>query len=225
MNIKTITLFLFTAIFFTSCKKQVMSQEELSTNLHNEWCSCLQKSNSNFEEILTKDAIKCLSIVMTTYVNDSINYQQIKHLIEQKKYDASLTDYEKERLFGKELGSYIINNAVDNCDVYRQAVINMKKHYIALAQQEVTVNNLKDLDELINVLKEQLDALKNTKVTNVEAKNKISHFYTIYGLLLEYKNRPDQALEQYNMALELNPENSSAYGFKRLLLLKESKSS
>lgn len=145
-------------------------------------------------------------------------YNNIRAIVATKGYDNTLSDYEKEKLFGNELGKKLITDAVDNCVVYRQALIQFKKDYVEKAKQDMDSEDKMGTDELINNMQSYLDGIDTSQINNPQQMKQISTYFALLGLLYEYAGVEAAAIEQYNKAIMLDPENSNAVAFKKLLM-------
>jgi tetratricopeptide (TPR) repeat protein len=215
-------LFLLTILclstILTSCGNKQLTQEELSDKLSKDWCDCVKKQSEGktTEEIL-QISVNCIASVMLGYTQDKQLYDNMRMLIAAKGYDDTLSDYEKERLFGKELGRHLMGNAIDNCVVYRQALLEFKKYYIEKAKQDAGLEDIIEINEFINNMQAQLDELDMSQVNNLQTREQISNYYTMLGLLYEYTGKYTIAVKQYDKAILIDPE-SVAVDFKKLLV-------
>jgi tetratricopeptide (TPR) repeat protein len=139
-------------------------------------------------------------------------------LVAEKGYDDTLSDYEKEKLFGNELGKDLITNAVDNCVIYHQSLIQFKKYYAEKAKQDMDSDDKIETDKFINNMQSQLDEINISRINNLQTKKQISTYYVLLGLLYECADREAPAIEQYDKAILIDPENSNAVAFKKLLV-------
>jgi len=205
---------------FASCQNKVLNQNELSEKFNKDWCDCLKKQSKGKtpEEIIEQTTINCVLNVMTQYTEDKQLYDNMRMLIAAKGYDDSLSDYEKERLFGRELGNDLMRDAVDNCVVFRKALIEFKKYYIEKAQQAMGVDDEKDLNEWLDMMQKELDEIDINQVKNVQTRKRISNYYVLMGLVYENIKKESLAIEQYDKAVQFDEENTNAMGFKKLLV-------
>ena len=112
-----------------SCRDKQLSQDELSNKFNEDWCNCLAKQSEGKtpEEIVEQVAVNCVLNVLSRYTKDKQLHDNILSLVAEKGYDDSLSDYEKEKLFGKELGKNLMADAIDYCVVYRQSLIQFNR--------------------------------------------------------------------------------------------------
>lgn len=217
ISLPIVLFFLFTLV---ACQKKQLNQEELAIKLNNDWCNCMEDKSKEKtpEEIISQVSVSCTQSVLLTYTQDEQLYDNIRKLTADKGYDDSLSDYEKERLFGNELGQNLINEAVDNCVIYRQALIEFKKQYADKAKQNMNYDDKVETDKLINNMQSELDEINIDQVKNSQTIKQISNYYILLGLLYENAGRKAPAIEQYNKAILIDPENSKAATFKKLLV-------
>lgn len=203
-----------------SCQKKRLSQETLSDKFSKDWCDCMEKESEGKtpEEIISQVSLLCVQNVMLVYTQDEQLYGDIRKLVAEKDYDDTLSDYDKERLFGRELGLNLMANAVDNCVIYRESLIQFKRYYIEKARQDMKIEDKDDVYEFIDNMQKQLDEIDAASIDNTGTKDKISNYYTLLGLLYENTDREDLAVEQYDKAIQFDPENTNAMGLKKLLV-------
>ena len=207
-------------VILVSCQKKRLSQDELSDKFSKDWCDCMEKESEGKtpEEIISQASLLCVQNVMLGYTQDEQLYNDIRKLVAEKGYDDTLSDYDKERLFGRELGQNLMADAVDNCVVFRESLIQFKKYYIEKAQQEMKIEDRDDVYELIDNMQKQLDEIDTASINNARTKKQIGNYYTLLGLLYENTDREDLAVEQYDKAIQFDPENTNAMGLKKLLV-------
>jgi len=203
-------------VLLLSCQNK-LTQNKLNEMLSNDWCECLETKTTSFEEIISQKSYQCIESVIAKYTNDKKLYKNIIELVNQKGYDTALSEYEKERLFGNELGFTLLNDAVDNCLVYREALIEYKNFYINLAKKEASEKDMEGVDELIVALQNQLSSIEEISINDKQVKKQVSYYFTVYGVLLEYKNKPKLAVEQYDKAIKYDKNNHVANGFKKII--------
>ena len=203
-----------------SCRNKQLNQDELSDKFNKDWCDCLAKQSEGktSEEIITQLSLYCVQNVTLQYTQDEQLYDNIRSLVTEKGYDDTLSDYEKERLFGRELGKNLIANAVDNCVVYRQSLIQLKEYYIEKARQDMDAKDEYEVNELINEMQTELNEIDISQINNISTKKQISSYYLLLGLLYENMNKEQLAIEQYDKAIQINSENTNAIGFRKLLV-------
>ena len=202
-----------------SCRDKQLSQDELSNKFNEDWCDCLAKQSEGKtpEEIVEQVAVNCVLNVLSRYTKDKQLHDNILSLVAEKGYDDSLSDYEKEKLFGKELGKNLMADAIDYCVVYRQSLIQFKKNYIEKARQEMNDKDEHEVNELINMMRTELDAIDISQI-NTSTKKQISNYYLLLGLLYENMNKEHLAIEQYDNAIQFDSESTIAIGFKKMLV-------
>lgn len=215
-----IATILFLASVFSSCQNKQLTQDGLSTKFSKDWCGCMEEKSDGKtpEEIISQIVPNCVQSVMSQYIQDKQLYDDIRVLVAAKGYDDSLSDYEKERLFGRELGKELVANAVDECETYRQALIQFKKDYIEKAKQNADIQDKIEVDELINNMQSQLDEINVNQVKDPKKQKQMSSYYLLLGLMYEYTDKDDLAVKQYDKAIEFDPESSTAIGLKKLLV-------
>ncbi|MDR3057134.1 MAG: hypothetical protein LBU84_03210 [Prevotella sp.] len=211
---------LLLSLALISCQKKQLSQDDLSIKFNNDWCSCMENESKDKtpEVIISQISVNCIQSVMLQYTQDEQLYDDIRALVAAKGYDDTLSDYEKEKLFGKELGKILITNAVDNCIAYRHALVQYKKDYIEKAKKEMDPEDKTGTDELINNMQSHLDGIDASQTNNPQIKKRVSAYYALLGLLYEYAGKEIPAIEQYDKAILIDPENSNAIAFKKLLV-------
>lgn len=214
-------LILYIILFFSYLsygQKTKLTQEEFSKIYNKDWCECLTKEAKQkpSETIVSELAVSCSIKTLMPYTQDKGFYNQIKQLIESKNYNSNLSDYEKERLFGREVGNTLMINAINNCDIYRESIKKFKQFYIEKARKDATGKDKKETDALIASMQQTLYEI-NPSETNDNQKVKISEYFLILGILYEFSNKKDLAIKQYEKALEFSPQNYVAIGFKKIL--------
>ncbi|MDH6307965.1 tetratricopeptide (TPR) repeat protein [Dysgonomonas sp. PFB1-18] len=215
-----IAIILLLASIFSSCQNKQLTRDELSEKFSKDWCGCMEEKSEGktSEEIISQVVPDCVRGVMSQYVQDKQLYDGIRVLIAAKNYDESLSDYEKERLFGRELGKELVTNAVDECETYRKALIQFKKDYIEKAKQDANTQDKVEVGELINNMQSQLDEIDISQVKDPKKKKQISSYYLLLGLMYEYAEKDALAVKQYDKAIEFDSESSTAIGLKKLLV-------
>ncbi|MDL2243407.1 hypothetical protein LJB84_00990 [Bacteroidales bacterium OttesenSCG-928-J19] len=206
------------ASILTACQTKPLSQDDLSAKFNTDWCDCMQEQSSGKtpEEIVSQVSVNCVQKIMTQYTQDKELYDKIRVLVAEKGYDNSLSDHEKERLFGKELGKNLMANAIDNCVVYRQALMQFKDYYFEKAKQDM--DSEEEVNEFIENIQKEIDEIDINQVKKPHLRKQISNYYVLLGMLYEYTDREQLAIKQYEKAIEFDPENTHAVGFQKLLI-------
>lgn len=83
-------------------------------------------------------------------------YENIQRLIASKNYDSSLSNDEKENLFGCEIILKIIIKVVDDCPTYRNGLNDFKEHFIAEVITDSSSKNQTAVKELIDTIEVEL---------------------------------------------------------------------
>ena len=212
-------LLIILCLSLVSCGNKQLSQDELFDKFNKDWCECLEKQSEGKppEEIVSQVTVNCILSIMLQYTQDKQLNDNMYALIAAKGYDDTLSDYEKEKLFGKELGENLMANAIDNCVTYRYGLKQFKKYYIEKAKQDASVDDKIEVEDLINNIQTELRTIDIDKA-NLSQKKQISYYYTVLGLLYEYTDRDTLAIENYDKAIQIDEANTNASGFKKLLV-------
>ena len=162
------------SIALASCVSKQLSQDELFDKFNKDWCECLEKQSEGkpSEEIVSQIATNCILNIMLQYTQDKQLNDNMHALIAAKGYDDTLSDYEKEKLFGKELGKNLMANAIDNCVMYRYGLKQLKKYYIEKTKQDASIDDKIEVEDLINNMQTELNTIDIGKA-NLSQKKQI----------------------------------------------------
>ncbi|GET46699.1 hypothetical protein [Capnocytophaga felis] len=216
MNRKIVLVILILSVYLGCAQKQ-LTQTELETMFSKDWCACLEKESVGKDgEQIPQIWVDCVAKIMKQYTENEILYADIRKFAMLNYPDSSLSDYERERLFGKQLGKKMLVQSLDNCDIYLKGMSDFKTSYIRKATQDASSEDKKEVEMLIKKIQEVLDEVDINKMNDAQ-KNQIGEYYVLLGLLYEFKGDKSLAILQYDKAIKLVPYNYKAIAFKKLI--------
>lgn len=206
-------------VLIYSCNSGMLTQEELETKFNNEWCSCLEKhaANSSPEDIVLSHSVSCVQLILSDYLQNDIMIENFHKLIKKRNYDPTLSDYEKERLFGKELGKKLLQHAVDHCIVYRRAINPVKKFYFEQIKKEFNIQTQTDLESLKDSMQFFLGTFTREDFQHPKLRSFATDHYVLLGILSEFSDAQSDAIVAYDKALEIDSSHSTANAFKKMI--------
>lgn len=187
-----------------SCKKE-LTQKQLEKDFATEYCDCLSKqSDKTPEQLIGEETIKCVEDFFKKREKDEAAFRA---LIATKGYDASLSEFDKGKLFGREIVVNAAEDLVNNCDIYVKSLNtikdNMKKQILAQGGENAiatAIENLKTMESSIVSM----------------GKTDQSNYYLSLGILHEFLNDTKQAVVFYEKSLAADPT-TEARAYKMLL--------
>ncbi|MFK8282116.1 tetratricopeptide repeat protein [Capnocytophaga cynodegmi] len=216
MKRKIVLVTLILSIYLGCAQKQ-LTQTELEIMFSKDWCTCLEKESVGKDgEQIPQVWVDCIAKIMKQYTENEILYADIRKFAILNYPDSNLSDYERERLFGRQLGKKMLVQSLDNCNIYLKGMSDFKTFYIKKATQDASSESKKEVEVLIKKMQETLDEVDINKMNDTQ-KSQIGEYYVLLGLLYEFKGDKSLALLQYDKAIELVPYNYKAIAFKKLI--------
>ena len=197
----TKTISVLTVIFMATCNSvngQSETRKQPEKDFVKEYCSCLETySQKEPEQLLYSATVNCIN---SFFRNKTKEAEQI---VKEKEYDSALSDYEKGKNLGKEIVFNVIEDLIENCELYRKSLIEYK---LIIAGQLNISNN--SIENIISELR--------AKENNITDKKELGTFFTILGIIYEFANNKEEALNSYNKALD-HDLSTQAKGLRLLL--------
>lgn len=209
------TLLIFSIV---SCgQKEKLTEKEFLEIFNKDWCECLEKESEgkSSKEIIDTIFGSCVRNVMLSYTENKDFYESIKQLIKSKNYDPQLSEYERERLFGKEIGKQLMVDAIDNCNIYAESLEKFKQFYVEKILADSTAEDKQETEKLIESMEKGLSEIDIRKA-NDNQKAQISQYVLMLAMLYDLTGRKELAMTYYEKSLEIS-ENNLALAFQKLL--------
>jgi tetratricopeptide (TPR) repeat protein len=179
---------------------QGKAQKDLERDFVDEYCNCLQKFSSDDPgKILYSATETCVK----NFFSDKDRIKEIEQAVKETEADASLSDYEKGRIVGKEIMYNTIDDLVKNCKFYRKTLTEYKS--IIMGQLKITRESA---DSSIADFISKEGSIKDEK-------SKATYF-SLLGIMYEFVGNKKKALNCYEKSLNAYPT-TQAKGLRLLL--------
>ena len=197
------TILLLSLIISFNAFAQSKTQKKLETDFVDAYCSCLERHASQEpDKILYNVTETCVR----NFVSDEAKIKEIDQAVKEREMDATLSDYEKGRIIGKEIIYNTIDDLVKDCKFYRRALSEYKT--ILMEQLKITKESA---DRSIIELKSKEDSMKDEKSKAM--------YFSLLGVMYEFVGNKKEALNCYDKSMNAYPT-TQAKGL-RLLLKRE----
>jgi tetratricopeptide (TPR) repeat protein len=200
IRIKIISLLTFLIAF--NAVGQPKTQQKLEKQFAREYCSCLENSHA-------AEPGKILYEVTETCIRSFFNNKgkEIEAMVGDRDWgSATLSDYEKGKVIGKEMIYNTIDDLVKDCKLYRESL----SEYKATLMQQLKITR-ESADSSIVEFRSKEGMLKDEKSK--------ATFFTLLAIMYEFVGNRKEALNAYDRSLRIFPT-TQAKGL-RLLLIKE----
>lgn len=197
---KNIILSIYLLIISFVSFSQNEDYQSIKKQFINSYCECLASfKNENPQVVLYDKTEICINQFIA-----QLDATKTQNLINNdKSISDTLSQFDRNKQWGKNLIFSIIEDLVSECESYRQTILEYKQN---VGQQ-------------FNIEKQDLNALItefNSKIPTITIEKNKAYVYTLLGVIYEYNKQPLEALKYYKSALSIYPT-TSAKGLKKLI--------